>query len=298
MTLHKKSDVIKALQDFLAMVKTQYNTTVKEWMLDGGGEFKSDEFNDVLRQNGIKILQSIPYTPQQNGCAERFNQTIIEKAQALRFEACLPQSWWEFCVLHAVHLYNRTPIQCLNWRTPYELLQGVAPDVAHLRVLGCGAYVYLPEEHRPNKLSPRAEMMTFIGYQDGMKGYLFMQSNNSIFKATTALFDETLYPCCPESNTHGLTPLGKEPSHLGENSDIPSEADLEDDIDLFESPVQPPVSKRRSDPVRDDDQEQQDDQAQDQSVLDLPLAQSRPPSPPIDHGVQEEQLGNAPRHSL
>ena len=65
--------------------------------------------------------------------------TLIEKAQALHFEACLPQSYWEFSVEFAVHVYNRTLVKRISWRTPFEVLNGTKPDISHLRVFGCGA---------------------------------------------------------------------------------------------------------------------------------------------------------------
>src|SRR5271156_5819771 len=102
------------------MVKTQYSTSVKEFMSDFGGEFKSQEVNDLLRDLGIRICTSVSHMHQQNGCAERFNRTIMEKAQAIHFDACLPLSWWEFAVLHALHLYNRTHMHRLACKTPYE----------------------------------------------------------------------------------------------------------------------------------------------------------------------------------
>ena len=83
---------------------------------------------------------------QQNGRAECLNRTLIEKAQALHFEACLPQSYWEFSVEFAVHVYNRTPAKHIAWRTPFEVLNGTKPDISHLRVFGCGAYVYIPDD--------------------------------------------------------------------------------------------------------------------------------------------------------
>ena len=58
----------------------------------------------------------------------------MDKAQAMHLDACLPDSWWEFAVLHAVHCYNRTPVKRLEWRTPYEALNETAPDISHLRV--------------------------------------------------------------------------------------------------------------------------------------------------------------------
>ena len=89
---------------------------------------------------------SVPHMHQQNGHAERLNRTLIEKAQALRFETCLPQSYWEFSVEFAVHVYNRTPVKRIAWRTPFEVLNGTQPDISHLRVFGCGAYVYIPDD--------------------------------------------------------------------------------------------------------------------------------------------------------
>jgi hypothetical protein len=39
--------------------------------------------------------------------------------------------------------------------------------------------------------------MIFLGYLDGVKGYLFMRfPNNSLFKGTTAIFDEEMMPKC------------------------------------------------------------------------------------------------------
>ena len=130
--INKKSSVIVTLKHFLSYIETQFNVTVKEWMSDAGGEYKSEVFDAVLRDKGIRILQSVPHTPQQNGHAERFNRTLMDKAQSMRLEACFPQSWWEFAVEHAVHLYNRTPIRRLNWWTPYELLYKRQPDISHL----------------------------------------------------------------------------------------------------------------------------------------------------------------------
>ena len=62
--LRQKLSAINALKDFLAMLLNQYGHTIKEWMSDAGGEYKSDAFLGVLKAKGIKILQSVPFTPQ------------------------------------------------------------------------------------------------------------------------------------------------------------------------------------------------------------------------------------------
>ena len=86
--LCNKALAITALMQFLAIVKNQFSNTVKN--CDAGGEYKSDKFLTTLKDNGINVLQSVPHTPQQNGCAEHFMHTCIDKAEAMRHQACLP----------------------------------------------------------------------------------------------------------------------------------------------------------------------------------------------------------------
>ena len=183
----------------------------------------------------------------------------MEKSQAMCFDACLPPSWWEFTIMHAVHLYNHTPSRRLNWKMPYEMLHNETPDVSHLRVLGCGAYVYLPEERRANKLAPRSELMTFIGIPTGVKGYQFMRSpNNVIFTATMALFDETLFPRCPDAKRRGLTPVGDDLADDNDPRDpnIPSEGEDSDGDDLPRINPRYPPSDSSSSYLSDDEDEE------------------------------------------
>jgi transposase InsO family protein len=50
---------------------------------DNGMEFCSGDFNSFCRKEGIVRHHTIPYTPQQNGVAERMNRTIISKARCM-----------------------------------------------------------------------------------------------------------------------------------------------------------------------------------------------------------------------
>ena len=191
------------------MVKTQYGLSIKEVQIDAGDEFKSQELTLFLQEQGINILTSIPHMHQQNGRTERFICTVMDKAQAMRLDTCLPQNWWEFAVDCATHVYNHTPIQRHDWKMPFENLKHIKPDVTHLHVFGCGVYVFFPEEVHVNKLNPKSKLMTFLGYPQGTKGYLFMRGpNNVLFTAVQALFDETLFPKCPYMHRPRYTPAG------------------------------------------------------------------------------------------
>jgi transposase InsO family protein len=161
--LRQKSSAISTTKQFIAMVNTYYESAVRLWMSDAGGEYKSDVFDNMLRNQGIKILTSTLHTPQQNRRAERFMRTFMDKAEAMRFTACIPQFWWEFSIEYAVQLYNRTPQECLKWSTPFVMLvDGEKPHVDQFRVFGCRAGVLIPQKTRANKLAPKSKLMTYI----------------------------------------------------------------------------------------------------------------------------------------
>ena len=172
--LKNKSDTVKAIDHFIVMVSMQYKSRVWAVMSDFGGEFTFLRLEERLKELGIHVQCSVPHMPQQNGRAEHFNQTLFEKSEAMRHQACLPRSWWEFCVEYSVHVYNRTPIKHLKSKTPYEAINRDKPDISHLQILGCGAYVFLHEDVQQDILSLHAELMTFIGFTSGVKGWKFM----------------------------------------------------------------------------------------------------------------------------
>ena len=78
---------------------------------DRGGEFISHEFQAFLSSKGVTHQTSVPHMPQQNGRAERFNRTILEKAEAMCHHACFPKVFWQDAVETSVHLYNRQPMR-------------------------------------------------------------------------------------------------------------------------------------------------------------------------------------------
>jgi hypothetical protein len=72
--------------------------------------------------------------------------------------------------MSAVHVDNRCPTSALDGNiTPYEVWHGRKPDVSHLRVWGCLAYVHVQKNKR-KALQSHMEKCIFIGYPPGYKG--------------------------------------------------------------------------------------------------------------------------------
>ena len=137
---------------------------------DNGGEFCKKEFEKFCKKCGIARQKTTPYTPQQNGVAERMKRTLMEKARSMLSGTGLGQEFWAEAMETTCYLVNRSPSSALEDKTPHEVWTGKKPSLSHLRVFGCDAYVHVPKEKR-TKLDNKSERCIFIGYKDGLKGY-------------------------------------------------------------------------------------------------------------------------------
>lgn len=165
MFLKKKSEAKLRIQEYTETVETQLGTRVKAFRSDKGGEYISGDLKEWAASKGIELQNTAPYSPSQNGIAERRNRTWLELARAMMLARDLPQSLWAEAIKHAVYVRNRVPGS--SGVTPHELWFGQKPDVSHLRDWGCDVWIYA--EKRPNKLAPRANCHIFVGFEDGPK---------------------------------------------------------------------------------------------------------------------------------
>ncbi|THH23200.1 hypothetical protein EUX98_g7976 [Antrodiella citrinella] len=74
--------------------------------------------------------------------------------------------------------------------------------------------------------------MIYLGVAEGIKGFKFMcQPNNVIFTAITAVFDEEMFPRCPDQRRRNTTRIGQDNQPADTPLDIPPEVDANDDDD-------------------------------------------------------------------
>lgn len=124
----------------------------------------SRDFQDFLGSQGITLETSAPYTPAQNGHAERLGGVLLTKARAMRIRANLPQSIWPEIIKAASYICNRTPVARLNWKTPLESAIGIKPNLSHLRAYGYRAYALRQGLARTQKLVERAHIGHLVSY--------------------------------------------------------------------------------------------------------------------------------------
>ena len=191
--MKKKGEAVEKFKQFLALSENITNKRIKRFRSDNGGEYFSGEFDDICKERGIFREPTIPYTPQQNGVAERLNRTIMDNVRALLYHGHLPLSLWGEAVSTVVYLRNRSPTSSVDV-TPYQKLFQMKPHVGHLRVFGCCVYVKVPDEKR-QKLDAKAKKGVFVGYPVGSKGYkIFLPETRQMVRSRDVKFLEHQFP--------------------------------------------------------------------------------------------------------
>ena len=89
------------------MVERESERKIKCLRSDGRKEFFFGQFDSYLQQKGIRQEFSCRYTPQQNGVAERKNQSLIDAARAMLEEKSMPKFYSTEAVRTAVYIQNR-----------------------------------------------------------------------------------------------------------------------------------------------------------------------------------------------
>lgn len=89
-----------------------------------------------------------------------------------------------------MHLINRSITQALDDKIPYEVENGVKPNVNYLRVFGCIAFALIPS-HKHQKLNDKLEKCIFVEYCSVSKVYkLYNPSTCKVIVSRDMVFHE------------------------------------------------------------------------------------------------------------
>ena len=189
--MKSKAETHIHLINFVSMIKTQFQKTIKIIRTDNGLEFN---MTDIFKTEAIIHQTSCIETPEQNGLVERKHQHIMNVTRALLFQSNLSQNFWNFVVLYVVNLINCLPTPFLKDSTPFEILYGNAFDMRQLHVFGCLCYVSTISANR-TKLDPRALIGIFLGFKPNVKGYVVYDlKSHSIHVSRNVIFYENKFP--------------------------------------------------------------------------------------------------------
>lgn len=225
--LRNKSDVYAAVTEVLTLLENKTEKRVKAIRTDNGGEYTSALLADYYKKKGIDPQTTMPYTPQQNGKAERLNRTLMEKTRSMLNETDLPDGLWGEAMMTANYLRNRSP-SANRVKTPMELMFGVKPDIANLRVFGCEAFVHIPKQKR-TKLDETSEKGIFVGYAPN--GYrILMEDLSTVKESRDVVFIEKTHPKESKESTPDKEEEKEEEDSDGDD-ELPPLSDTESDYE-------------------------------------------------------------------
>jgi len=105
----------------------------------------------------------------------------------------LPKDYWYFAVARVVYLINRLPSTVINYKTLYELIYKSPPTYLNLKTFGSLCFASTLDSNR-TKLEPRARKCIFLGYKNGIKEYIVLDTNNrEIFFNKNVIFCEKVF---------------------------------------------------------------------------------------------------------
>ena len=249
--LQHKHEVFQKFVKWKSFVEKSSGYQVKKLRTDNGGEYTSTEFENFLNMEGIEHQYTIPKTPEQNGVSERMNRTLVETIRSMLADSRLSHKFWAEALSTAAYLINRRPTKSLDGKTPFEAWYGKKPNVSHLRVFGCTAYIHVPKDER-KKLDPKAKKCIFLGYGTTRKGYrLYNQKTSSIVHSRDVVFNELARGHECEQGKHLIRvenfsdEKSEESQAQAEDSEDNSESEGEDDVrESVEDLTEPPAPRR------------------------------------------------------
>jgi len=135
------------------------------------GECTSNATISFLKEVGIELTTTCPYTPEQNMVIEWVSSTIGESTIAMLLTSSLSEIFWEEARNTACFLYNRSPgaHKAIHPTSPYKQYYGIQPHVLHFKVFGSKCYSTWLDRLKGNH-TPKAEVGILVGYRSSSYG--------------------------------------------------------------------------------------------------------------------------------
>ncbi|KAJ4711692.1 Retrovirus-related Pol polyprotein from transposon TNT 1-94 [Melia azedarach] len=186
-----KGEALNIFKQFKTQVETMLDKKIKAFQCDMGGEFKT--FEPYLKQTGITLRYSCPYTHHQNGKAERKHRHIVETGLTLLAQASMPLKFWWEAFNTATFLINRISTPVLRNISPFEALFHTKPDFSMIKTFGCECYPFL-RPYNKHKLNFHTSKCVLLGLSVFHKGYLCLHHSGRIYIARHVVFNENSFP--------------------------------------------------------------------------------------------------------
>ncbi|KAE8688597.1 hypothetical protein F3Y22_tig00110963pilonHSYRG00163 [Hibiscus syriacus] len=188
--MKEKSDTFSKFKEFRDSAEGEVGKKICCLRIDNGGEYRSNEFSQYLRECRIRHQYTCANTPQQNGVAERKNRHLAEICRSMLHAKNVSGRFWAEAMRTAAFVINRLPQPRLGFVSPFEKLWNIKPTVSYFRVFGCVCYVFVPD-HLRSKFDKKVVRCIFVGYDSQRKGWKCCDPiSGRCYTSRNVVFDE------------------------------------------------------------------------------------------------------------
>ncbi|GEQ69929.1 hypothetical protein JCM33374_g3605 [Metschnikowia sp. JCM 33374] len=185
------------LESYTTLRASHYPAQVRS---DNGGEFLTPHLLKFFQDCGTVRGLTNPYSSQQNGLAERMNQTLQSVSRTLLSRGNVPLIFWSEAIRVSVLFVNYMPRERKRWFCPIEYWFSHPPEEPQhlprpdIHPFGCLGYAIIPQELRQNKLAPVAIACAYLGPALLRHGYrLFTYDPPCVFESGQVRFDDLTF---------------------------------------------------------------------------------------------------------
>ncbi|KZV21385.1 hypothetical protein F511_18551 [Dorcoceras hygrometricum] len=100
---------------------------------------------------------------------------------------------------------NRSMINSMHDKTPYEIWNGKKPDISYFRVFGCRCFIHNNGKKHLTAFEPKSDAGIFLGYSAVSKAYrVFNNRSLTVEESAHVIFDETSFRSHSAASLHDL----------------------------------------------------------------------------------------------
>jgi transposase InsO family protein len=174
-----KSDMAEVLINTIDLEAKRFGYYPNVIHSDRGTEFINKTLKAFCNQHLIRSRVSDPYTPQQNGLAERHNRTILESLRTIIKDSGLSQRFWSNIIKVSTLTLNQIPAH-KSKKSPFEMFKNRSIPIDFFHPIG-NRLSYLVEPQKSfSKLMPKGELGTLLGYNEEIQSYKILTDNGKI----------------------------------------------------------------------------------------------------------------------
>jgi hypothetical protein len=171
-------------------------TGLKIAIFQADGAYRSAALQDYLAENHIRLQLCSPYSPGENGVAERGWLELANTARALMVSARAPPSMWMFAFEYAAYVKNRLPTSALGgippllkWRPTAIIGPPTHVDPTKFVVFWSPGTI-VKETRKAGKMNPKGKAVHFIGFDPVSNAYRCWDGHLPVIRSRHAVWDE------------------------------------------------------------------------------------------------------------